>query len=76
MALTMSGPILRIITNNKESGDWIIVVLDGEEIYSGHSIGTCHLADILNTCNGFEYLYEHSLTDEQIEDWEQVIYGG
>jgi hypothetical protein len=65
---------VKIITNGKGLGDWVIIVVDGEEIFSGHNIGTIHLMDIMQTINGFEFISYHDLTDEEIENWQDVVY--
>lgn len=69
----MSGYNVKIATNSKESGDWMIVECEGDEIYSGHSISPFHLFDILRQCNGFEFLEYYELTDEQIQDWPNCL---
>jgi hypothetical protein len=65
---------VKIVTNDLESGDWVMVIKDGEEIYSGHNIGTLHMIDILKEVNGFEDISYHALTDEELENWEEVVY--
>lgn len=66
--------MVRIITNSKGSGDWVIVILEGDEIFAGHSISPQDLHNILEATAGYEFIEYHELTDEEIENWEEVIY--
>lgn len=66
---------VHIITNGNGSGDWVIVVLEGDVIYEGHSVSPFHMKDILEAVNGFEHLEFHSLTDEELENWREVVWG-
>lgn len=70
----MSGPHINIAHNGNGTGDWIIIECEGDkEVYEGHSIGVRHLVDILEVCNGFEFLNYYELTDEQLENWPESV---
>jgi hypothetical protein len=65
---------VHIITNSLGSGDWVVVVLEGDVIYEGHSLGPYQLKDILESVNGFEHLRYHELNDEEMENWQEAIW--
>jgi hypothetical protein len=66
----MSGYHVNIAYNGNGDGDWVIVECEGETVYSGHNIGISHLFDILEACNGMEFMnYYETLTNEQIQNW-------
>ena len=44
---------VNVITNSLGSGDWIVVELNGEAVFSGHSVSARDLAYILDVVQGF-----------------------
>lgn len=60
---------VKIITNTLGKSDWVIVTLNGEAVFSGHSIRPHDLADILNEVQGFEFGGLEEITDEELEEW-------
>jgi len=60
--------MLKIITNSKGSGDWIVVLNTyGTVIYQGHSINHRDLYDILKQVIG-EQCELREVTDDEIMD--------
>lgn len=60
--------MIKVITNSKGSGDWIIVLgHSGSELFSGPRVGARDLQEILDICvrDGCELI---EVTDEQIEE--------
>lgn len=63
---------LKIITNTLGEGDWMVIALDGDTVYEGHSIAAIHLVDVFTAVMGtYEYVTFHELTDEQIQEWQE-----
>lgn len=60
---------IKVIANTLGSGDWVIVALNGETVFSGHSIGPHDLAGILDAVQGFEFGGLEEVTDEELEGW-------
>ena len=59
---------IKVITNSLGSGDWVIVSLNGESVFSGHSVSPSDLAYILDEVQGFEFGGLEELTDEEMEE--------
>ena len=58
--------MIQIITNNIESGDWVLVkAQNGEVLHSGHTITPFDLLMILQNLG--HHAEEVSVTDEQME---------
>ena len=68
---------IKFIDNSKESGDWCIIVFDGEVIYNGHGYPSGQLfVDFFKAYQGMADYAEHiQLTDDEIENWRWVVYG-
>lgn len=68
---------IKFIDNNKESGDWCIIVLDGEVIYEGHDYPKGELAfDFFRNYQGIAEHVDHiQLTDNEIQNWRWFVYG-
>lgn len=68
---------IKFIDNNTESGDWCVVVLDGEVIHEGHNYPRGDwFVEFFRAYQGFAEHVEHiHLTDEQIGNWKEVVYG-
>ena len=60
---------VEIYTNNKQSGDWIIVKVNDEYVVSTHELTLEHIKDIIDACgtNLVQSVVIH-LTDKEIED--------
>lgn len=60
--------MIKVITNNLGSGDWIVVQgLSGSTLFSGHRVSAQDLRDILDiVCRSGCELIE--VTDEQMEE--------
>lgn len=56
---------VKIITNGNGSGDWVVVEIDGQRFYEGHSIRHDTVVDIIREL-GVSCTYDGSLTDDQI----------
>ena len=68
---------INFIDNNIESGDWCVVVLDGEVIHEGHDYPRGHwFVEFFRAYQGIaEHIEYINLTDEQIENWKEFLYG-
>lgn len=64
----MSGPSVKIITNSKGSGDWVVVEMDGEVVHEAHDITPSDLYEIMRQTYGFEYISFIEVTDQQMEE--------
>lgn len=61
--------MIKVVTNNLGSGDWVTVIDDVGTVWSGHNIKARDLVDILNTA--LRRTVPVSLvevTDEQMEE--------
>ena len=65
------------IDNNIASGDWCVVLLDGEVIHEGHDYPQGHwFVEFFKNYQGIAEYVEHvEMTDEQIENWREILYG-
>ena len=65
------------IDNNIASGDWCVVLLDGEVIHEGHEYPRGDwFVRFFETYQGIAEYTEHiAMTDEQILNWREVLYG-
>lgn len=71
----MSGPTVKVITNSKGSGDYVIVTHEDEVAFEGHSVSPVQLYELLRALDGgYENLSFHELTDKQMENWQEAIY--
>lgn len=62
---------ITFIDNNIDSGDWCVVVLNGEVIYEGHGF-----VKFFKEYQGIAETVEHiGMTDEEILNWREVLYG-
>lgn len=59
---------VNVITNSLGSGDWIVVELNGEAVFSGHSVSAYDLACILDEVQGFEFGRFEEVTDAEMEE--------
>ena len=59
---------IKVIANTLGSGDWVIITLNGEAVFSGHSIGPHDLAGILDAVQGFEFGGLEEVTDEELDN--------
>lgn len=68
---------IKFIDNNDESGDWCVVVLDGEVIHEGHDYprGYWFVQFFKNYQGIAEHVEYIQLTDDEIENWREVVYG-
>jgi hypothetical protein len=65
---------LKIITNTLGEGDWMVISLEGDVVYEGHSIAAIHLVDIFKEVMGmYEYVTFHELTDDEIQEWQEHV---
>lgn len=68
---------IKFIDNNKESGDWCVIILDGDVIWEGHSYPRGE--SFVNFFTYYQGIADHTehiqLTDDEIENWREVIYG-
>jgi pyruvate/2-oxoglutarate dehydrogenase complex dihydrolipoamide dehydrogenase (E3) component len=39
--------MIKIVTNSRGSGDWVIVEQDGEELFAGHRVTNLEVASLL-----------------------------
>lgn len=62
--------MIRIVTNNLESGDWIVVEDEIGEVWSGHRVGVEDLKEILTTIlkDSGTKVTMLSVTDEELEE--------
>ena len=62
---------ITFIDNNIDSGDWCVVILDGEVIHEGH-----WFVEFFKTYQGIAETVEHiGMTDDEILNWREVLYG-
>ncbi len=64
---------VHIITNSFGSGDYIIVSVDRDIMFEGHSIRSSDLADILRNTRGISDIHHHNVDDEQMDRWTDLI---
>jgi hypothetical protein len=59
---------IKVVTNNKGSGDWIVVQGNfGSTLFSGHRVTPQDLVNLLTVCSDFEVeLVE--VNDEEMEE--------
>lgn len=57
--------IIKVEIIEHSNGDWVIIKVNGEEYFSGHSIPTYVWLEILSLAN-----IETSISEEDEEDWE------
>lgn len=72
----MSSRII-FIDNNIDSGDWCVVILNGEVIHEGHDYprGTWFV-EFFELYQGIAETVEHiHMSDEEIQNWGEVLYG-
>lgn len=67
---------IKFIDNNDESGDWCVVVLDGEVIHEGHDYPRGHwFVEFFKSYQGIAEHVEHiQLTDAEIKNWRRAVY--
>ena len=68
---------ITFIDNNNDSGDWCVVILNGEVIHEGHDYprGTWFV-EFFEIYQGIAETVEHiGMTDEEIQNWREVLYG-
>ena len=65
------------IDNNIASGDWCVVLLDGEVIHEGHDYPRgAWFVEFFKAYQGIAENVEHiQMQDEEIENWRKIIYG-
>lgn len=68
---------MTFIDNNIASGDWCVVLLDGEVIHEGHEYPRGNwLVEFFKNYQGIAEYVEHvEMNDEQILNWREVLYG-
>ena len=68
---------ITFIDNNIESGDWCVVLLDGEVIHEGHDYPRGDwFVSFFETYQGIAEYTEHiAMTDDEILNWKEVLYG-
>jgi len=68
---------MTFIDNNGESGDWCIILLNGEVIHEGHDYPRGDwFVHFFSVYNGQAETVEHvHMTDKQILDWRNTLYG-
>ena len=68
---------ITFIDNNIESGDWCVVLLDGEVIHEGHDYPRGDwFVNFFETYQGIAEHTEHiAMTDAEILNWREVLYG-
>lgn len=68
---------ITFIDNNIESGDWCVIVLNGEVIHEGHDYPRGHwFIEFFKTYQGIaENVIHEQLPDEDIRNWREVLYG-
>ena len=68
---------MTFIDNNIASGDWCVVLLDGEVIHEGHGYPQGHsFVEFFKNYQGIaEYVDHVQMTDEQIESWREILCG-
>ena len=61
--------MIKVVTNNLGSGDWIMVIDDVGTVWSGHSVKAQDLVDILKTVlHRTVPISLVEVTDEQMEE--------
>lgn len=58
--------MIKIVTNNEGSGDWIVILKDERELFAGHNINIFELEDLLKEL-GHE-VEQVSISDEEMEE--------
>ena len=58
-----------IVTNDNETGDWVVVFFEGNKIFEGHSIGNGDLIRILEQCVGHETVHRIDMGDDEMNEW-------
>lgn len=68
---------ITFIDNVIGSGDWCVILLDGEVIHEGHDYPRGDwFVRFFETYQGIaEYIEHVQMTDDQIENWREVLYG-
>ena len=68
---------ITFIDNNIASGDWCVVLLDGEIIPEGHEYPRGHwIVEFSKNDQGIAENVEHIyMSDEEIQNWREVLYG-
>ena len=69
--------LITFIDNNIDSGDWCVVILNGEVIHEGHDYPrVTWFVEFFETYQGIPETVEHiGMTDEEIQNWREVLYG-
>ena len=60
--------MIKIVTNSLGTGDWIIVLKDDVEIWSGHRIDSFDLVTILRSILPDTLIRMTEVTDQDIEE--------
>lgn len=68
---------ITFIDNNIESGDWCVIVLNGEVIHEGHDYprGDWFVEFFENYQGIAEHIIHERLPDEDIMNWREILYG-
>ena len=68
---------ITFIDNNIDSGDWCVVILNGEVIHEGHGYPQGHwFVEFFKEYQGIAETVEHiGMTDDEILNWREVLYG-
>ena len=68
---------ITFIDNNIDSGDWCVVILNGEVIHEGHDYPRGDwFVEFFKAYQGIAETVEHvEMTDEEIQNWREVLYG-
>lgn len=62
--------VCKFITNTKGSGDWCIVVFDGEAIHQGHCLSFHQAFELFKYYGGqAEFVEYKEVTDEELEEY-------
>lgn len=58
--------MVKLLYNGAGSGDWYILIVNGEIYFEGHSIPTMIWLNIIEECFNGDIEYVPHLTDEQL----------
>lgn len=62
------APVVHIVDNNDEDGDWVRVFVNGKLVVDGHSISQSDTVDILKKCGAT--VHEFTVSSDEVDSWE------
>ena len=62
------APVVHIVDNNDEDGDWVRVFVNGKLIVNGHSINQNDTVALLKACGAT--VHEETVPTDDVDSWE------